>query len=108
MFGPMVNGAMRAAAMDSFGVNASRSNMAQLAQEVANGEGAVLPFSQWWAQAAKCKGVGQWAVKLKALGMPTDETPQVSSFAKIGQKLYARMLQDGSWASSDQQTIVIQ
>ena len=78
MFGPMVNGAMHAAAMDSFGVNASRSNMAQLAQEVANADGAVLPFSQWWAQAAKCKGVGQWAVKLKALGMPTDE---------IGQKL---------------------
>ena len=108
MFSTMVNTAMHSAAMESFGVNEARPNMAQLAQEVANADGAVLPFSQWWSQAAKCKGIGQWAVKLKALGMPQEETPQISSFAKIGQKLFARMLQNGSWASSDQQNIIIQ
>ena len=104
----MVTVDMHAAAMETFGVNSTRQNMAQLAQEVENADGAVLPFSQWWSQASKCKGVGQWAVTLKALGMPQEEAPQISSFAKIGQKVFARIMQDGSWASSDQQHIVVQ
>ena len=108
MFSPMVNMAMHSAAMDSFGVNEARPNMSQLAQEVANADGAVLPFSQWWAQAAKCKGVGQWAVKLKAFGHANGRDSSGLQLCQDRQKLCARMLQDGSWASSDQQTIVIQ
>eukprot|EP00959_Pyramimonas_sp_CCMP1952_P101322 2119649-Pyramimonas_sp.AAC.1 len=82
--------------------------MVQLAQEIATADGATLPFAEWWAQVSRCKSVGQWATKLQALGMPQTEIASASSFNKVGQKIYAHLLRDGSWADTDQQSIVLQ
>ena len=108
LFGTTVNAATHSSALDLLGVGASRANMVQLSQEIASGEGAALPFSEWWAQISRCKSVSQWSTKLQALGMPQAEGPSISSFSKVGQKIYARLMRDGSWADSDQQNIVIQ
>ena len=104
----MVNAATHSSALDMLAIGASRANMTQLSQEIASADGAAFPFSEWWTQVSRCKSVSQWSTKLQTFGMPQSEGPTVSSFNKVGQKIYARLMRDGSWADSDQQNIVIQ
>ena len=108
LFGTMINVATHTSALEMLGVGASRSNMTQLSQEITSADGATLPFSEWWAQVSRCKSVGQWGTKLQSFGMPQSEIANVSSFNKVGQNIYARLMRDGSWADSDQQNVVTQ
>ena len=106
LFGTKVNAATHCSALDMLAVGASRANMTQLSQEIMSAEEAALPFSEWWAQVSRCKDVPQWSTRLQALGMPQSEVPTIRSFNQVGQKIYARLMQDGSWADSDQQYII--
>eukprot|EP00959_Pyramimonas_sp_CCMP1952_P321556 6728846-Pyramimonas_sp.AAC.1 len=71
-------------------------------------EGASLPFAEWWTQVSTCKSVGQWGTKLQAFVLPQAELANISSFNKVGQMLFARLLKNGAWAQTDQQCTLSQ
>eukprot|EP00959_Pyramimonas_sp_CCMP1952_P366491 7675924-Pyramimonas_sp.AAC.1 len=66
-----------------------------------------MPFSEWWTQVARCKGLVQWQTKLASLGMPAGSQAMTSSFSKVGQLIYSRIQHDGSWSDTDLQTITL-
>ncbi|CAK0795968.1 unnamed protein product, partial [Prorocentrum cordatum] len=95
--GPLVKPQMTVAdhehALAILGIGARRQNMTQLGQEVASTEGAMMPFSEWWTQVARCKRHSQWQTELQAMGLPADNQASASH--------------DGTWSDTDLQTITL-
>eukprot|EP00959_Pyramimonas_sp_CCMP1952_P370762 7765108-Pyramimonas_sp.AAC.1 len=69
-------------AIDILGVGPQRQNMIQLSQEISSSTCATMPYSAWWAQIPRCKGLAQWQTKLQTLGVPPAEAQAASSFSK--------------------------
>eukprot|EP00959_Pyramimonas_sp_CCMP1952_P175546 3668438-Pyramimonas_sp.AAC.1 len=66
-----------------------------------------MPYSEWWTQIARCKGIAQWQTKLQAIGLPEGNPTAASSFNKIGQIIYSKIQHDGTWSDTDLQTITL-